>query len=353
MKTKKTEVDSNRLSLHPKRVSEWIEKGDVFPIYVEIGPTNRCNHRCMFCALDYLEKGGFDIDREVMLKAIKEMAENGVKSIMFAGEGESVLHKDIVDFVRTAKENGIDVAITTNGALLDKEKAEKIIPYLSWIRISLDAGTKESYSRIHGTREEDFERTLENIRNIVRIKKEKNLGITIGVQFLLISENINEIVDFAKLMKEIGVDNIQIKPYSHHPSSKNDLSIDYSKTGEIEEELKKLEDENFQVAFRKNTMERLMEGKDYEECHGLPFFALIDSKGNVIPCNLFYNNPEFTYGNLNEKSFSEIWKGEKRKEILKKIKESKLVMCREACRLDSANRYLKQLKNPHPHVNFI
>jgi len=85
----------------------------------------------------------------------------------------------------------------------------------------------------------------------------------------------------------------------------------------------------------------------------LPFFTLIDAKGNVIPCNLFYNLPEFYYGNLNEKSFSEIWKSEQRKKVIEKIKETKLSSCRAGCRLDPANKYLKQLKNPHPHVNFI
>lgn len=349
----KTETDSHRLTLHPKRVSQWLEEGDCYPIYIEIGTTNRCNHRCAFCALDFLERGGFDIKKEIMLQAIKEMAEHGVKSIMFAGEGESLLHPNIIEFVETAKQSGIDVSITTNGVFFDREKVDRILPNFSWVRFSLDAGTKENYAKIHGCREEDFDKVIENLREMVKLKKEKNLKVTIGVQFLLINTNLDEALKAAKLIKEIGADNIQIKPYSHHPSSKNDFSVDYSKLDWLEQDLRALEDENFQVSFRKKTMQRVMDEREYQQCHGLPFFALIDAKGNVIPCNLFYNNPEFSYGNLNEKSFSEIWQGDKRKEVMKKINEKGILDCRKGCRLDPINKYLHQLKNPHPHVNFI
>jgi len=349
----KLDVDSHKLMYHPERVSEWYRKGDCYPIYVEIGLTNRCNHRCIFCALDYLEHGGFDIKKEIILNALKEMAEGGVKSVMFAGEGEALLHKDVSEIVKKAKEYGLDISITTNGVFMDKKKADEIFPLLSWIRFSLDAATPETYSKLHGTKPDDFNKVIGNIKYLVSLKKSKNLNTTIGVQFLLLSENVNEVIEAAKIVKEAGADNIQIKPYSHHPSSKNDFSVDYLKLEWIEEELKKLEDKNFQVNFRKKTMQRLQEGATYDECYGLPFFALIDARGNIIPCNIFYNQPEFTYGNLNEKSFKEIWQSENRKQIIKKIKKREIDVCRHGCRLDSINRYLHRLKNPDFHDNFI
>ena len=42
------EVDNHKLMYHPERVTEWRERKDCYPIYVEIGPTNACNHRCIF-----------------------------------------------------------------------------------------------------------------------------------------------------------------------------------------------------------------------------------------------------------------------------------------------------------------
>ena len=49
----KIDIDSHKLMYHPERVAEWKEKGDCYPIYVEIGLTNVCNHKCIFCGLDW------------------------------------------------------------------------------------------------------------------------------------------------------------------------------------------------------------------------------------------------------------------------------------------------------------
>ncbi|MBS3074998.1 radical SAM protein [Candidatus Pacearchaeota archaeon] len=348
-----TNVDSHKLMYHPERVAEYKSKKDCYPIYIEIGLTNACNHKCVFCALDYLENGGIFFNKEVLLLNLKLMAEKGVKSIMFAGEGEPLLHKDIGLFVQKAKEYGIDISITTNGILFDESKIEQCLPYLSWIRFSIDAGTPESYAKIHGTNEEDFLKLMNNIQNAVEFKNNNKLDVTIGAQFLMISHNLNEAKILAEKLKEIGTDNLQIKPYSHHPKSLNDFSVGIEEQNRIRDELKHFDSENFKILFRKSTIERINDGINYPECYGLPFFVLIDSKGNVIPCNLHYGTPEFIYGNLYEKNFQEIWESERRKMIIKKLKEKGVSECRKGCRLDSINRYLHRLKNPLGHDNFI
>ncbi|MEK6913069.1 MAG: radical SAM protein [Nanoarchaeota archaeon] len=347
------DISNHKLMYHPERVSEWRKNGDCYPIYIEIGLTNSCNHKCIFCALDFLNTKGVFIDREVMLKAIKEMGEKGVKSIMFAGEGESTLHPDIGLFVKTAKDSGIDVSITTNGAAFNNEKIKQCLPYLSWIRFSIDSGSKENYSLIHGTSPDDFDKLIENLKECVRIKRENNLKVIIGAQFLMIPQSMNEAIKLTKILKDIGADNLQIKPYSKHPDSINDLIMNSQEYNKIEEQLKEFNSDSFKIFFRKETIERIQGGINYPECYGIPFFALIDALGNVVPCNLFYGNEEFTYGNLHEKSFSEIWASEKRKEILKKLKERGCESCRKGCRLDVINRYLYRLKNPFEHDNFI
>ena len=348
-----TNVDSHKLMLHPERVGEWNQKGDCYPIYIEIGPTNVCNHKCIFCALDFLECGGDFIDSNILISNLRYMAEKGLKSVMFAGEGEPLLHKNIITFVEKAKEFGLDISITTNGVLFNQEKIERILPHLSWIRFSIDAGTPEGYSQIHGTEEKDFEIILDNLKKAVDYKRKHNLKTTIGTQFLAIPNNLNQIIPLAQKLKEIGVDNLQIKPYSHHPQSKNDFVVNQEGYNNLKAKLMQFDSEDFRILFREATAQRIQEGIIYPECYGLPFFALIDAKGNIMPCNLFYNNPEFTYGNLNNQSFAEIWEGEKRKKVIEKIKQKGIHECRKGCRLDVINRYLHRIKNPNLHDNFI
>lgn len=347
------DVDNHKLIYHPERVAEWLNTGDCYPIYVEIGLTNRCNHHCIFCALDWFEKKPVDIDTSVMKHALREMAECGVKSVMFAGEGEPLMHKDVCEIVNYAKQQGLDIAITTNGVLFNKEKLTSILPVLSWVRFSVDAATSSTHKKIHCGGSKDFEKVLGNLRDAVAIKKEQNLPVVIGVQFLLIPDNFDDLISFITRCKEIGVDNVQIKPYSQHPLSKNRFTVEYAKYQKIEEEITNFSTPEFQVIFRSQTAERLMKKRAYSECYGMPFFTLIEADGSLIPCMMFYRNPEFSYGNLNEKSFSAIWSGEKRKTVLKKLTKNTIEHCRDGCRLDAINRYLSQLKNPHAHVNFI
>jgi len=350
---KDLKIDNHKLMYHPERVAKWAESGDCYPVYVEICPTNMCNHRCVFCCYDFfVNKSKENIDREVMLNTLREMAEKGVKSVMFAGDGEPFLHENIIEFIEKAKEFGLDVSMTTNGSLLTKEIAEKILPKLSWIRFSVNAGSPENYANIHRTLKENFERVINNIKTAVQIRNENNLDTTIGVQFLLIPQNRDEVIKLAGILKEIGVDNLQIKPYSQNPNSINKFVIDYEDYAYLELGLEKFKSKDFQVFFRKQTIKRIEQGNIYPKCYGLSFFTLIDAKGDVYPCSLFYDKPEFICGNLNEKSFNEVWTGEKRKQIIEKINPN-CSECRPGCRLDVINRYLHRVKNQEPHDNFI
>lgn len=346
-------IDFHKLQDHPGRVAEWQQQGDCFPIYVEIGLTNRCNHRCVFCALDWLERDGVDIDREVLVRALADMADHGVKSIMFAGEGESLLHRDAPLFIQTASSQGIKVAVTTNGVPMTPDKVETCLPHLSWIRFSVNAGTAEQYAAIHQAQASDFERVLANIRYAVEFKRKNNLKVDIGVQMLLLPEAHDGGLRLAKLVKEAGVDNFQLKPYSQHPSSSNRYYLDYQQYLHLEPELKEFESDSFSVFFRSDTMQRLADAADYGFCHGLPFFALVNAHGQIIPCNLFYNDPEFIYGDLSKNSFAEIWTGGQRKKVLEAMKRRHSKECRQGCRLDAINRYLQRVVSPEERDDFI
>ena len=166
-------IDSHKLMFHPERIDEWMKKGDCPPIYLEIGLTNICNHKCIFCGLDWA-KGTNTLDTNVLLENLKDMAEFGVKSVCFSGAGEPTLHKDFALIVKKTREFGIDEAFSTNIALFNEEKAKATLPYATWIRFSLDAGTPKTHAFIHGTSESDFDKIIENLKKTVEIKKKNN-----------------------------------------------------------------------------------------------------------------------------------------------------------------------------------
>jgi radical SAM protein with 4Fe4S-binding SPASM domain len=358
-------IDSHKLVYHPRRVGQWLDCGaewecakSVYPIYVEVSPFGACNHRCVFCAVDFVGYKPRSLDEAVFTERLTEMAALGVKSVMFAGEGEPLLWRPLPAALDHCTRVGIDTSLTTNLVLMDEGNADALLRNCSWIKASVNGGTAATYSRVHRTKEADFDRVLGNFRMAVALRREKGYTCTLGAQMLLLPENAHEAVPFASLLKEIGVDYLVIKPYSQHQSSKTRAyeKIDYRPFLHLEEDLAALGGDGFSVVFRTRTIQKLLEEeRGYERCCAVPFFwAYVMSDGCLYSCSAFLQDDRFNLGNIQERTFREVWEGEKRRENWRLVREELSIDdCRENCRMDEINRYLWRLTHPGSHDNFI
>ncbi len=347
-------MDSHKLIYHPDVVARWMKGENIYPIELEVGLTNACNHRCIFCAVDYTGYRPDRIDSHIFIKNLEELAPRGVKSIIYAGEGEPLLHTEAPNIINQTKNLGIDAAISTNGVLLTPEVSRECLKSLTWIRFSVAGITNDTYHNIQRGRQEDLEKVLFHMEEAVKVKREQNLSTTLGVQLLLLPDNKDEIVQMGKELRKIGVDYFTVKPFSQHPQSRQILQVDYQEMLSLEEKVKDLQTDDFKVYFRAHSMQKLACERGYKQCLALPFMVYIDAKGNLWPCIVFMGKDELKYGNLYEDSFVDIWEGEDRQEIIKYFMQMDLEKnCRELCRLDEMNRYLDELKHPGEHVNFI
>jgi len=353
----KYKIDSHKLIYHPDRVSDWLKGKDIYPIYTEISPSGSCNHRCVYCALDFMEYKPVFLDRQILKKRLNEMGLLGVRSIMYAGEGEPFLHKDMPAIINDTKKAGIDVAVTTNAALFDKKKADEALVALSWIKVSINAGTKNTYAKIHCTKPEDFDRVIKNMSYAADLRRKNGYKCSLGMQIVLLPENAKEVFTLAKLAKEMGMDYLVVKPYSQHPLSKTNRykDIKYSSYLNLAKRLEKLNNDKFDVIFRIRTMQKWDDAKrNYRHCFGLPFWAYIDASGNVWACSMYLSKDKFCLGNINKNTFKQIWMSQKRRKLVRWAEEElDTDKCRVNCRMDEINRYLWELKLPSGHVNFI
>ncbi len=347
-------MDSHKLIYHPKVVAKWLDGEFVYPVEIEISPSGACNHRCIFCALDYLGYEPYFLDKDIILRDIQAMSKKGLKSVICSGEGEPLLNKNLPDIANGIKACGVDVAMSSNAALFSKDKAKECLGAFSWIRFSVAALEEEAYYTIQQAKKGDLDRVKNNLSDAVEIKKKNNYKVTLGVQCLLMPGNMEQLPYMAKELQKIGVDYLTVKPFSQHLHSGNKYSIDYEALFDLEKEIKSFEKEGFSIYFRANAMKKIHHEKTYSKCLGLPFMTHIDAKGNVWPCVAHIGTEEFKYGNIYEETFQELWEGERRKKVDKKLHSLDInKVCREACRLDEINKYLDELKHPGEHVNFI
>ena len=347
-------MDSHKLIYHPDVVAKWMKGENIYPIEIEISPSGSCNHRCIFCAVDYVGYQPSFLDKDIILRDISQMSKRGLKSVICSGEGEPLLNKDMPEIANGIKACGVDVAMSTNGVLFTEEKVKECLSAFTWVRYSVASMESTSYDAIQRGNAGDLDRVKTNLEKAVRVKRDKNLSTTLGVQCLLLPDNIEQLVSMARELRDIEIDYLSIKPYSQHLHSKNTFQIDYSAMLELEQELKQYETEKFAIYFRANAMRKMHHEKCYKQCYGLPFMTHIDAKGNIWPCVAHIGAEELCYGNIYEQTFEEIWEGHRRQEIIQKICAFDInKMCREACRLDEINKYLDELKHPGEHVNFI
>lgn len=159
------------------------------PFLVQMFPVYGCNFRCGYClhALPKFEHGYISdkayMDIEFYKKCIDDMRgfKKQIKMLRFAGIGEPLLHKNITEMIKYAKECNVakSVDIVTNGVLLNQELSLKLIDAgLDKLRISIQGISKEQYKELSNV-DLDFSNFKREIEFFYKNRKETKVYIKI------------------------------------------------------------------------------------------------------------------------------------------------------------------------------
>lgn len=310
-------LDSHKLSFHYDRVEEW-EKGErIAPVSVDMALTRACGAMCSFCyAMVQEPQERTNIKEKESLNLLDDFAEIGVRGVSLISDGESTLSKAYIPFIQHASKIGIDVGNATNGWEWQPEKIEQVLPYLTWVRFTVAAGTPEGYSKImfKGPQHtEVFEKAMSNIKYAVDLKRRKNLKVTLGIQMVLMPEFQSEILPFAKLALDLGVDYGVIKHCSDDEFGT--LGVNYSEYEKLYEELnkaEKLSNEKTKIIIKWDKIKN--KGKpSYNRFFGPQFLLQISGSGLVAPSGMFFNArySKFHIGNFCDERFLDIFKSDR------------------------------------------
>ncbi len=203
------------LKVEKRKLADLVPLSTPYLFYVY--PICACNFRCGYC-LYSLGKAPYDMDPKVLgLKEFKmridelKAFDDKLRLIRFAGMGEPLLHKQIVEMVRYAKESEVaeSVDIITNGSLLTKEMSLALVEAsLDKIKISIQGLGDDAYESMSGTRI-DFEDLVDNIRFLYEHKKQLTIYIKTVDASLPTQEAVEQFYSiFGDICDEISIEHI-------------------------------------------------------------------------------------------------------------------------------------------------
>lgn len=194
--------------------------------YLRISVTDRCNLRCMYCMPEegICKKEHQDIlSLEEIYEVVKECSKLGISKVRITG-GEPLVRKGLTDLIsKISRLEGIkELALTTNGVLLEKYASELKEAGLSRVNVSLDTMNEEKYSYItRGGKLRDVMNGIEAAEG-VGLQPVKLNTVLIG------GFNDDEIEDFVELTtkRPIDVRFIELMPIGQagHWSKKHFIS---------------------------------------------------------------------------------------------------------------------------------
>ena len=315
-------LDSHKLSYHFDRVQAWENGEKISPVSVDMALTRACGAMCSFCyAMVQEPQERANIKTKEALNLLDDFAEIGIKSVSLVSDGESTISKVYVPFIQHAAKIGIDVGNATNGWEWEPNKIDQVLPFLSWVRFTVAAGTPEGYAKImfkSAEHTEVFDRAMSHIKYAVDLKKKLNLKVTLGIQMVLMPEFKDEIIPFAKLAVDLGVDYGVIKHCSD--DELGTLGIDYSKYESMYSlitEAEKLSNDKTKIIAKWSKIKD--KGvSSYNRLYGPQFLLQISGTGLVAPSGQFFNArySKLHMGNFTEERFIDIFKSERYKRIM-------------------------------------
>ncbi len=332
--------DNRKLLYHPDAIRNWLSSGVCHPVTIEIDPSLVCNHRCPECTFHQYIGNQF-IPQTVLAKIVSELSTVEAKGVIISGGGEPLTNPETWDFIENLAKADIDVTLTTNGSLTNRDSLS-LLKYCRRIRISVDAASPEVFLKTHGMPQAHFERVLNNLRELISIKKEKGLDTDIGISFLISQESEKDVIPAMKLYREIGVDFIQFKPMQFYNKIQDKWYYIHSESIDAyTAESAEFIDNSYRISFlRGKYFSGEMDNRRYSECHGAVFDLVIGADAKVyICCHLKYNS-NYCIGDMQIESLED---------IIKQIPFQSSVTkdCIPFCRLDSINELLEDFSNDH------
>jgi MoaA/NifB/PqqE/SkfB family radical SAM enzyme len=197
--------DNIRTALQLAKLLNFDRKMMRGPVRFDVAVTSACNFNCVFCGAHskYIPNVEPEHLTERALSGIfRSMEALKTKEILFAGNGEPLLHPDLPRYIKTYG-NDYRIDIVTNGSLLERI-TERTFNKLFRITVSLNSGNGISHQVTHGYKGENrFNHIVKQIERLIGYRRGKN---KVHLYYVITADNTGELDDFKRMATAWGVE---------------------------------------------------------------------------------------------------------------------------------------------------
>ncbi|KKK93999.1 hypothetical protein LCGC14_2687270, partial [marine sediment metagenome] len=213
---------------------------------------------------------------------------------------------------------GLEVAMVTNGSQFHDGFLRENLINCRWVGISLDASNREEFTKIRGV--DMFDETIEGIRRLVTLKKERNGTVDIAIKVLVLPENIQSLYKICLLAKSIGVDDFHLRPVDLERKDyrmAQRLNLDMEKIKEEFARCHEEETDDFKVYTVVHKYDEAFHVKhDFDKCLASPLVIQACTDGNCYVCVDHRMGGRFKVGSMDDLSW---WGSDKHRELVQGI----------------------------------
>lgn len=307
------------------------------PKQVQLILSDLCNQDCVWCAyrvsgnpsnelfLGDSEAAGYGknnpkrrIPTDRALRFLDEFKEAGVLSVQFTGGGEPTVHPEHEVIFSQALELGLRCSLVSNGVKWSYSLIKDILPRFDWVRVSIDAGDSGSYSKTRNTPTKNWDAVWEHVRTLSAAIAANNSPTAFGLGFVVTPDSYEEIPAFTALAKAAGVGNVRFTAM-FGPEEEKPYNIIYDEVHRLIAKARKIhQSDSFMVYdnFGSRVDDLRQHSPDYELCSYQYYTSYIGGDMNSYRCCILAYNKrgQVQGGNLSERSFSDYWKSQERKD---------------------------------------
>jgi MoaA/NifB/PqqE/SkfB family radical SAM enzyme len=315
-------------------------------------PTLKCNLRCTMCYQnDYRDKG---VKPELGLEEIRRIFRGSGRHFRrsYLVGGEVFLRRDFEDLLELLEAERIQVFLTSNGTVLPLERLAALRRFsnLTGMWFSLD-GVGEVHDRIRGPK--SFEQTVRSLR-------EAKGRFEVGSSFVIMPDNVHQMLDFARLVASLGIVEVNyqheiyatneefetsrqwlgwrpdelmvyVRPTGQPPGFRQTLEANLQALPALERELKVVT--SFEPPVANQRLDDFYAGTLRDKarlfCRQIDDLR-IDPQGNVIFCPYLRKS----FGNLLDQPVEVIWNSpELRRFRVDLLGSNLLPICQRCCKL--------------------